>query len=83
MRRREEMRLTLDKVSPGRRVKVLAIEGGRGCRQQLFGLGVYPGEVLKVIRSAPFAGPIVVEANGTTFMIGRGMAQRVVVEAAD
>ncbi|RLA85328.1 MAG: ferrous iron transport protein A [Deltaproteobacteria bacterium] len=77
------MRLTLDQVSPGKRVKVVSIGGGRGCRQQLFGLGVYPGEVLTVLRSAPFAGPIMVEANGTTFMIGRGMAQRVVVEEVD
>ncbi|HEX16582.1 MAG TPA: ferrous iron transport protein A [Deltaproteobacteria bacterium] len=74
------MALTLDQIPPGRKVKVLSIEGGWGCRQQLFGLGVYPGEVLRVIRSAPFAGPIIVEARGTTFMIGRGMARRVVVE---
>lgn len=77
------MKLTLDMVSPGKRVKVLLVEGGLRCRQCLSELGVYPGETLEVIRSAPFAGPIMVETNGSRFMLGRGMAAKIVVEEID
>ena len=53
------------------------------CRQCLAEMGVYPGETLKIIRSAPFAGPILVEANGCRFILGRGMAAKVIVEEMD
>jgi len=77
------MKLTLDMVPPGKKVKVLLVEGGLRCRQCLSELGVYPGEALKVVRSAPFAGPILVETNNTRFMLGRGMAAKIVVEETD
>lgn len=72
--------MTLDQVPPGKSVKVLSIEGGHHCRQRLIRLGLRPGVVLRVLRSAPFSGPILVEGEDGTFMIGRGMASRVIVK---
>ncbi|MCD6319303.1 MAG: ferrous iron transport protein A [Candidatus Desulfofervidaceae bacterium] len=77
------MRIRLDAVSPGKKVKVIMVEGGVRCRQCLGEMGVYPGETLQVIRSAPFAGPIMVETNGSRFMLGRGMAAKIIVEEMD
>lgn len=77
------MPLTLDMASPGKAVRIHSIEGGLRSRQRLADLNVYPGEVIKIIRSAPFAGPILVEVNGAKFMVGRGMASKVVVEEID
>jgi len=74
------MPITLDRIPTGKTVRILRIEGGLRCRQCLGDLGVYPGETIKIIRSAPFAGPILAEVNGTKFMLGRGMATKVVVE---
>jgi ferrous iron transport protein A len=77
------MLLTLDKVPLGKTVRILRVEGGLRCRQCLADLGVHPGEVIKIIRSAPFAGPILAEVNGAKFMVGRGMATKVIVENID
>ena len=77
------MRIRLDTVSPGKKVKIIMVEGGVRCRQCLAEMGVYPGETLKIIRSAPFAGPILVETNGCRFILGRGMAAKVIVEEID
>lgn len=74
------MPLTLDNVSPGKAVRIRSIEGGVKVRQCLSDLNVSPGEVLRIIRSAPFAGPIMAEVNGSKVMVGRGMARKVVVE---
>ncbi len=70
-------------VLPGKSVRVVFVEGGVRCRQCLAELGVLPGETLKVIRSAPFAGPIMVEVNNSRFMLGRGMAAKIIVEELD
>ncbi len=72
--------MTLDRVPPGKTVRVLSVGGGRACRQRLFSLGICPGEVIKVLRSAPLSGPLMVEGKGGVFVIGRGMASRVLVE---
>jgi len=70
----------LDEVEPGKTVKVLSIEGGRGVRQKLADLGILPGQLIKVVRSAPLLGPLMVSGRNGTFFIGRGMAKKVVVE---
>lgn len=75
--------MTLDRVPPGKVVKVLAIGGGRGLRQRLLRLGIQPGEEIKVLRSAPLSGPLMVEGKGGVFVIGRGMASRVLVEEVE
>ncbi|AMM40633.1 Ferrous iron transporter, FeoA subunit domain protein [Candidatus Desulfofervidus auxilii] len=77
------MSISLDRIPAGKIVRILRIEGGLRCRQCLADLGVLPGETIKIIRSAPFAGPILAEVNGTKFMLGRGMATKVIVEDID
>ena len=74
------MPITLNMVLPGKKVRIIMVEGGVRCRQCLAELGVYPGDIVKVIRSAPFAGPILVEVNGARVMLGRGMASKIIVE---
>ena len=61
--------------------KVVAIEGGRGARQQLRELGLFPGDTVRVVRHAAFGGPLLVECHGTQIAIGRGIAAKVKVEA--
>jgi Fe2+ transport system protein FeoA len=61
--------------------KIVAIEGGRGARQQLRELGLFPGDAVRVVRRAAFGGPVLVECRGTQIAIGRGIAAKVKVEA--
>lgn len=53
--------------------------GGAGKR--LADLGIVAGRKVKVVRKAPFGGPIEVEVAGSRFLIGRGLAERIIVEA--
>jgi Fe2+ transport system protein FeoA len=76
----EVRKMRLDEVEPGKTVKVVSIEGGRGVRQRLLNMGILPGEVVKVVRSAPLFGPLMVSGRSGTFFIGRGMARKILVE---
>lgn len=50
------------------------------CVKRLTDLGLTPGTEIKVIKSAPFNGPLEVCVRGSTLAIGRGMAKRILVD---
>lgn len=52
----------------------------KGAAKRLADLGILPGTRLKVVRRAPFGGPVEVEVGGSRFMIGRGLASKIIVE---
>ena len=56
---------------------------GRGWkfRKRLEDMGLTPGTEVTVVKSAPFNGPLEVCARGSKLAIGRGMAERIFVEA--
>ena len=58
--------------------RVIAIEGGPGLRQQLSLRGLSEGTKLRMVSCTH--GPVLVDIKGYTLALGRGMAQRVVVE---
>ena len=51
--------------------------GGRGLRRRLAEMGLVPGEKMEVLNRGP--GPFIVFVKGTRLLLGRGMADRVVV----
>jgi len=60
-------------------------EGGRkrrrwGFRKRLEELGLTPGTKVKLVRSAPFNGPLEVHVRRSKLALGRRMAERVLVE---
>jgi ferrous iron transport protein A len=69
----------LDVVN-GRWVRVVQFRGGHGMARRLAQLGFMPGNKIRIIRSAPFHGPLLVEAEGREVVIGRGVASRILVE---
>ena len=69
--------MTLKEARPGERVRVVASGPGRS----LAGIGIHTGDVLVVMRAAPFGGPLLVEApSGARVAIGRSVAAGVHVE---
>ena len=56
---------------------------GRGWkfRKRLEDMGLTPGTEVTVVKSAPFNGPLEVCVRGSKLAIGRGMAERIFVEA--
>jgi ferrous iron transport protein A len=56
---------------------------GHGCtfHRRLRSMGIREGKVLKMVASYPFAGPLVVEVDGREITLGRGIAQRIIVNS--
>lgn len=75
--------MTLESVDVRRQARVILIEGGHGVRSHLNTLGIHIGDWLTVAERAPFRGPVLVEVNGTRVAIGRGIANKVKVDAVE
>jgi ferrous iron transport protein A len=72
------MRLIYARI--GEVVRVMSL-GGRGLSRKLLDMGVYPDDRVRVLRSAPLGGPLLIEIAGRELAIGRGIAARIEVEA--
>ncbi len=65
-------------VGAGRKVKLLALHTGRECAARLAAMGLVPGAEIEVLRNAS-RGPFMVSVKGSRVVLGRGVAQRVMV----
>jgi ferrous iron transport protein A len=71
--------MPLAMVHPGRRVRLVSINGGRGLQSRLAAMGLVPGVEMEVVNSR-LQGPFIVEAKGSRVMLGRGMVRKILVE---
>jgi ferrous iron transport protein A len=67
-------------IENGRWVKVVDFRIGRGLEARLSQLGFLPGNKIRVIRSAPFKGPLLIEVEGREIVLGRSVARNILVE---
>lgn len=67
-------------VDNGKWVRVVGFRGGHGMERRLSQLGFLPGNKARIIRSAPFRGPLLVEVEGREVVLGRGVAAHILVE---
>ncbi|MGB6607881.1 MAG: FeoA family protein [Atribacterota bacterium] len=75
------MIITLDSIGENKKAKVVSISGGWGIRQRLGCLGIHPGDIITVKKSAIMRGPILISVHGNQVALGRGVARKVVMEA--
>jgi Fe2+ transport system protein FeoA len=54
-----------------------------GFMKRLMDMGLTPGTKVTVVKSAPFHGPIEVIVRGSRLALGRGVAERVLVEVEE
>ncbi|MFH2118994.1 MAG: FeoA family protein [Pseudomonadota bacterium] len=66
-------------VQVGRRVRLVAVDTGRGLQSRLAAMGLVPGVEIEVLRNS-LHGPFLIAVKGSRIMLGRGMAQKIVVE---
>jgi len=72
--------MTLLNVENGKWVEVKNFRGGPGMQRRLAQLGFLPGNKVRVIRSAPFHGPLLLEVEGREIVLGRGVCAHIIVE---
>jgi ferrous iron transport protein B len=71
--------IRLSDAKPGQEITLFRIEGGRGMKQKLAEMGLIPGEKIKRVESSD-NGPIIIVVKGTKLAIGRGMADKIILE---
>ncbi|MDK2980853.1 MAG: ferrous iron transport protein [Chloroflexota bacterium] len=72
--------INLLQVNNGNWVKVTKVAGGIEMERRLAQLGFLPGNKIRIIRSAPFHGPLLLDVEGREIVLGRGVANKVMVE---
>ncbi len=72
--------MTLSDMTPGNFCKIKRISIRDKLGQRLMDMGIYPGEVLKVIRNAPLEDPMQIEIDGYSISLRHQEACFVEVE---
>jgi DtxR family Mn-dependent transcriptional regulator len=73
----------LSNLKPGEEGRVTFIRGGRQASQRIMDMGLTPGTYVKMVKAAPFKGPVEVEVRGTSLALGRGLAKYVFINVED
>ena len=60
-------------------VQVTVLSTREAVRAKLAQHGLYPGDRLRVVRTAPLGGPLLIQVNGRELAIGRGVAESIIV----
>jgi len=68
---------SLARARSGEKVRVIAIEGGRGVQVRLREMGLHPGDVLEVIQNN--GGPVIVQNGCFRIALGKGVSSKIVV----
>ena len=61
-------------------VIVLNVNAGLKAKRRLADLGILPGAKIKKKQDAPFRGPLEVIVKGSSLVIGRGLALKIIVQ---
>lgn len=69
----------LTECESGEEVIVLSVNAGYRAKTRLANLGIVPGVKVKKMKDAPFRGPIEIKVRGSSLVLGRGLASRILV----
>ncbi len=61
-------------------LRILLITGGWDVRRSFNQMGIHPGDRVRVLRRAPFGGPLVIDSRGTHVAVGKQLAEKIRVE---
>lgn len=74
--------MTLADVPSTGRCRIVGLaEEQRDLESRLYALGLYPGAIVKVLRSAPFGDPLQLKVGHTLLSIRKQEAEQVLVES--
>lgn len=73
------MRSLVD-LKKGDEATIKKLEGGKQFQKQARTMGLKEEGRIRVIAIEPFGGPIVIKTHNTTITLGRGKAEKIIVE---
>jgi len=71
---------TLVQLNPNKTAKIISIHGGQHFRRKLEVMGVREGQNVKILSKQPLHGPLTISIGNCQMTMGRGMAQKIMVE---
>ena len=75
--------LPLTSLPQNQKRKVVFVRGGKGVVKRLCELGLTPGTPVSLLRAAPMSGPVEIRVRGCDLALGRGIADKIFVEAEE
>ncbi|HHD82675.1 MAG TPA: ferrous iron transport protein A [Bacteroidetes bacterium] len=71
---------TLSEAEIGKEYRVIELRGGLNFQRRITAMGLYMGAIVKIVRKAPFRGPLLVDINSSVVAVGRNIALKIFVE---
>jgi ferrous iron transport protein A len=72
--------MTLYEAGDEAELKILLITGGWEVRRSFNQMGIQPGDRVRILRRAPFGGPLMIDNQGTHVAVGKQLAEQIRVE---
>ncbi len=69
----------LTECEKGEEVTVLSVNVGFSQKRRLSNLGIFPRAKILKKKNAPFRGPLEIMVRGSSLVIGRGIASKIIV----
>lgn len=76
----ESSSISLLDLKDNKKAKIVGVQGGLGLQRKLRVMGIREGQEIKIVTKQPFRGPLTVNVCGSQMTLGRGMAQKILVE---
>jgi len=77
--------ISLIHAPPDTPMRIMGISGGHGVRRRLFALGFHKEDIIELDSRGILRGPLLIKnlTSDTSVALGRGIAQRIMVERID
>ena len=72
--------ISLLDLTYNKKARIISIQGGHGLQRKLRVMGIREGEEIKIVSRQPLRGPLTIVVCGSQITLGRGMAQKILVE---
>jgi ferrous iron transport protein A len=73
----KNLRKTLASVAKGETAKVFSVTGANAITRRLMEMGIVPGEMIRVVKSAPFGDPMEIKVRGYHLAVRRNEANMI------
>ena len=74
------MQIPLPQLEKGKIGIIKKLAGGWGLQRKISSLGLRVGKEIRVLSTQPFRGPLVISVDNMRIALGRGMANKIIVE---
>lgn len=74
------MPASLSELDAGKAASIVSLDGGRGFREKMNGLGLFPGTEITVVHTDGNGGMMLISIGSSRLMVGHQMAERIFVQ---